>query len=189
MQAVFDDVQSYEVNFDGKFINYLQTEPLEVILFDDNAPITGVERGGKSAEDNQAEDMIGIAKIPLMDLVKGASVHDKIPIRNSKKENCGLLEIKITIMDLDSGFASLVGQNQKNMQSLPYNKQWENEIVYKICVKLAKFPADIDTIFGIFSRGQKTVSKEDFKYTTLQRLNLKKEISEREIDLFLRSCP
>jgi hypothetical protein len=33
-------------------INYLQTEPLEVILFDDNAPITGVERGGKTSDDN-----------------------------------------------------------------------------------------------------------------------------------------
>jgi hypothetical protein len=53
--------------------------------------------------------MIGIAKIPLQDLIRGASVHDKIPIRNSKKENCGLLEVKITIMDLDSGFASLIG--------------------------------------------------------------------------------
>lgn len=43
-------------------------------------------------------------------------------------------------------------------------------------------------IFGIFSRGQKTVSKEDFKYCVLQRLNLRNEISEREIDMFLRAC-
>lgn len=44
----FDDVQSYEVTFDGKLINYLDKEALEIIFFDDNAPITGVERGGKS---------------------------------------------------------------------------------------------------------------------------------------------
>jgi hypothetical protein len=39
------------VTFDPKFINYASKEPLEVILFDDNAPITGVERGGKSVAD------------------------------------------------------------------------------------------------------------------------------------------
>jgi hypothetical protein len=75
-------VQSYEVTFDGKLINYLQKEPLEIILFDDNAPITGVERGGKSSsEENQ--DMIGIVKIPLQDLIKGASLHDRFPVRNA----------------------------------------------------------------------------------------------------------
>ncbi len=71
------------------------------------------------------------------------------------------------MMDLDSGISSLVQQPNKNQMSLPYNKQWENEIIYKIAKKLATFPVDIDTIFGVFSRGQKTVSKEDFKYCAL----------------------
>jgi hypothetical protein len=44
-------------------------------------------------------------------------------------------------------------------------------------------------IFGVFSRGQKTVTKEDFKYTCLRRLQLAKDISEREIDMFLRGNP
>ena len=79
--------------------------------------------------------------------------------------------------------------NPKATQMLTYNKQWENDIIYRIALKLAKFPADVDLLFGIFSRGQKTVSKEDFKYCALQRLNLRKEISEREIDLFLRGSP
>ena len=44
-------------------------------------------------------------------------------------------------------------------------------------------------VFGVFSRGQKTVTKEDFKYTCLKRLQMSKEISEREIDMFLRGNP
>jgi len=44
----------------------------------------------------------------LHDLIKGASVHDRIPIRSARNENCGLMEVKITIMDLDSGFTSLL---------------------------------------------------------------------------------
>lgn len=49
------------------------------------------------------DDMIGIAKVPLNDLVKGASIHNRFPLRNSKKDNCGTIEVKITIMDLDYG--------------------------------------------------------------------------------------
>lgn len=59
----------------------------------------------------------------------------------------------------------------------------------RIAMRLARFPLDVDTMFGIFSRGQNSVSKEDFKYCALQRLNLKKEISEKEIDLLLKANP
>ncbi len=42
---IFEDTQNYEVLFDAKMLHYLQRECLEVILFDDNAPITGISRG------------------------------------------------------------------------------------------------------------------------------------------------
>lgn len=48
--------------------------------------------------------MIGIAKVPLTELIKGASIHDRFSIKNLKKENCGLLEVKVSIIDLESGF-------------------------------------------------------------------------------------
>ena len=54
---------------------------------------------------------------------------------------------------------------------------------------LARFPGDVEILFGIFSRGQKSVTKEDFKHTCLKRLQLNKEITEREMDMFLRGCP
>ena len=63
---------------------------------------------------------------------------------------------------------------------------WENEFIYRIARRLAKFPGDLELIFGIFSRGQRTVTKEDFKYTILKRLNMKNEIAEREVDMFLK---
>ena len=62
-------------------------------------------------------------------------------------------------------------------------------MIYRIAKKLAKFPGEAELLFGIFSRGHKSVTKEDFKYTCLKRLQLKNEISEREIDMFLRGCP
>ena len=42
---LFEDTQNYEVIFDAKMVSYLQRENLEIILFDDNAPITGNDRG------------------------------------------------------------------------------------------------------------------------------------------------
>jgi hypothetical protein len=37
--------------------------------------------------------MIGIAKIPLKSLVKGASISSLYPINNSKNERCGNVEV------------------------------------------------------------------------------------------------
>lgn len=47
--AVFDDVQPYEVTQDHKFEQYLNQENLEVIFFDDNAPVSGVAKSGFNA--------------------------------------------------------------------------------------------------------------------------------------------
>ena len=70
-----------------------------------------------------------------------------------------------------------------------YNKQWEQELVMRIARRLARLPGEVEMMFGVFSRGLKTVSKEDFKYTCLRRLQLAKEVSEREIEMFLRGNP
>lgn len=48
--------------------------------------------------------MIGTVVIPLADLIKGVSIHDRFPVRRSGKrasESVGTLEAKITIVDLD----------------------------------------------------------------------------------------
>lgn len=96
---------AYEVVFDAKMVHYLQKENLEVILFDDNAPITGVSRGAQ-APGEQADDMIGTALIPLADLLKGASIHDKYPIRKLGGVSVGTMEVKISVIDLDFGVAA-----------------------------------------------------------------------------------
>lgn len=46
-------------------------------------------------------------------------------------------------------------------------------------------PVEIGLLFGAFSRGMRTCTKEDFKYCCLNRFGLRTEISERELDLFL----
>ena len=44
-------------------------------------------------------------------------------------------------------------------------------------------------MFGIFSSGAKACTREDFKYTCLQKLKLKDELSDRELEMFLSQHP
>jgi hypothetical protein len=48
--------------------------------------------------------MIGTAMIPLTELIKGASVHDKFPIRKmgaGSGPSVGTIEVKISVIDID----------------------------------------------------------------------------------------
>ena len=47
-------------------------------------------------------------------------------------------------------------------------------MVMRIAKRVARLPGDVEMLFGAFARGQKTVTKEDFKYTVLKRLGLNK---------------
>ncbi len=52
--------------------------------------------------------MIGTAFIPLTDLIKGASIHERFPVkkgsnRSAAGETVGTLEVKISIIDLEPG--------------------------------------------------------------------------------------
>lgn len=58
----FDDKFSYEMQFDARAHSYCEKEFLEIIVFDDNAPIMGKELSGQAGPN---DDMIGIARIPL----------------------------------------------------------------------------------------------------------------------------
>ena len=62
-------------------------------------------------------------------------------------------------------------------------------MIGRIAKRVARFQGDVEMLFGIFARGQKTVTKDDFKYTCLKRLQLEQEISDREMDMFMRGCP
>ena len=53
--------------------------------------------------------MIGTVTIPLSELIKGASIHDRFPIRKllpgsrQASDSVGTLEAKISIIDLEVG--------------------------------------------------------------------------------------
>jgi hypothetical protein len=183
----FNDTFSYEVFFDSKATSYFEKECLEVILFDDNAPIAGASPDNVGA----ADDMIGVCKVPLKSLVAGCSTHDRYPIKIAgSTEVVGDLEVKISVTDLGGVAGTTIAGDTmaRTATNMQYSKEWEDEVVGIIASKLAKQNCSIDLLFGIFSNSMRTATKEDFKHCILHRLNLNQEISEKEIDLLLMGC-
>jgi len=85
-------------------VGYFEKEYLTIFVLDDNAPISGADRASSKIVGEDPADVIGHAKIPMKDLVHGASIHDWFAIRNNKRENVGLLEVKLAIMDVDLNY-------------------------------------------------------------------------------------
>ena len=96
-----------------------------------------------------------------------------------------MLEVKLSVMDLDKVPSQSLNNVAQDVTELHYGKEWESELILRIAKPLAKLNVDVGLLFGVFSRGNRTCTKEDFKYCCLERLGLRTEISEREIDLFL----
>lgn len=95
-------------------------------------------------------------------------------------------------MDVTTGQEFHRKQTQKDIEEYrkgTYSDQWEAGIIQKIATKLGRRIIDIELMFGIFSRGAKACTREDFKYCCLQRLNLKDQLSDRELEMFLSQHP
>ena len=72
-------------------------------------------------------------------------------------------------------------------QEQSYSNLWEKDVIQRIAKKISKHGIDTELVFGLFSRGAAECTHEDFKYTILTRLNLKNELSDRELDMFIKN--
>jgi hypothetical protein len=130
--------------------------------------------------------MIGICKIPLKGLVAGCSFHEDFTITQpGTNQSCGLLEVKVSVIDIDKVQQNSFSKVVNEVTELHYGKEWETDLILRIARPLSKLPVEIGLLFGAFSRGMRTCTKEDFKYCCLNRFGLRNEVSERELDLFL----
>jgi hypothetical protein len=102
----FDDIRNYEVMYNSDFIEFADKNSLEVIVFDDAAPIIDEEEEKVRDED---KDIIGVAKVPLKYLALSQDVSGPISIFNSKGQNCGVLMVKITVGDSVRVYAATQG--------------------------------------------------------------------------------
>jgi len=129
--------------------------------------------------------MIGIARIPLEALAQSATIHEKFSVfAPGTNKTIGEINVKVSAIDIDRIHSESVVD--KTVHDLQYNKEWEDDVIMRVARKLSTLPCDTDLLFGIFTHGQKNCTKEDFAYCCLNKLNLRKEIAPREMDLFLQ---
>ena len=94
---VYHDSQSYTMTMDDQSINYLNTQDLQIVFIDDEAPLTGIARGGQGAGDG-VDDLIGIARVSLADLTKGVGIDGEFDIRGPDGDTRGKAVIKVTVV-------------------------------------------------------------------------------------------
>ena len=93
----FNMSKVYEVSFDAKTIEYFEREYLEIIIFDDNAPVAGLS----SQNADQGDDIIGICKVPLKSLIQGLNTYEHYKVKQGQHD-VGELEVKLTCLDFSS---------------------------------------------------------------------------------------
>lgn len=107
---------------------------------------------------------------------------DDFSIRTQKGEPRGKVKVNITITDIDVRPDGFMPEN------VNYNAAWEKDLIFRIAHKLAKFDLkNMELIFSVFSSGDKSVFKGDFKDKLLRGLGMQKVISSNELDRFLEA--
>lgn len=102
-------------------------------------------------------------------------------------EIVGHLEVKISVSDTSAtaGISPFLDAAQRTTTDIKFSDQMADDIISVIALRLARQNVSVELMFGIFSNGNRTCTKEDFKHCLLHRLGLNADLSERELDVFL----
>lgn len=150
----------------------------------------GADRGDKRNKDDVQDDMIGIARVPLLALTKGKTIAESFDIVGNGGAKNGQVAVKITVINASTatkGSLSRKDKNIKGMEKEGFSLELRESIIKEIASKLGRLSLETKLMFGIFSRGTNKCTREDFKYCCLHRLDLKELIGSREIDMLLDS--
>ena len=165
---MLDEVHIHEVKMDVTARNYLDREALEVVVFDDKAPIRS---GG--------QDIIGMTHIPLNSLLMDTAIEGNFSLYNAQGRQSGTLVMRLTWQD-------------SRVESLgygtPLTKVWEREVFERISANLLTRELTLEAAFNIFDQDQDgIVSSSEFRNTILMTLRV--PISDQEVSLLLNSFP
>ena len=120
-------------------------------------------------------DKIGTCKVPLADLAKQIDINGSFDIIDPQGKKSGEVTIDIRVVDPAAGSSeqqAKTAKDVKSAQSKTYSDEWATDVIRKIAFKLGRLSIGIPLMFGIFSRGSKSCSREDFTHCCLRRLDL-----------------
>ena len=175
---IFEDVSSFKVNYNKDFVNYVEKENLNIYIFDSMNPIEidiNDPKEIKLVNTNQetANDLIGICRVPLKGLLINDLVQGEFPIVNIKNEKVGMLNINIFWEEVN-----LVGEEEE----LPYETEaYKDALVLKLAKVLKSKGLNLDSAFNIFDMDNKNeISIDNFK--NLLIYNLKFTSNQNELE-------
>lgn len=106
------------MEFDDGAMKYLESQALNIVIFDDNAPMTGIEKGGQAAgPGTEVDDLIGTARVPLADLAKGIGINEDFDVRGLHNEKRGKMTVKISITDPSKSTKAKTAEARKDISA------------------------------------------------------------------------
>ena len=177
---LFQDVKKYEIVYDNAFHEYVMYQNLEILVMDDSRQL---EVEMKNSQRNNAvnlidspeyEDLIGIAKVPLKDLILNNLIQNNFPIYNSNGQFAGELVLNV--------FWEQVAIDSDENNKLPYEvKAWEENIVIQLADLMKHKGLNLNSAFEIFDRENKQlISLVNFRDTILFTFNFTSKQDELE---------
>ena len=164
---VYDQTFKFNATTSSDLKKYLDTEYLELIVFDDNAPI---KQGG--------QDIIGTTKVPLSPLLLDTAIEGTYLLYNFRGAECGKITLRAEWID------SKVDQIG---YGTPLTEVWEKEAYERIAKGLSSRGLGIESSFKVFDQDQDgLISPQEFRNTIL--ITLRIPLSEQEIQLLINAC-
>jgi hypothetical protein len=182
-EPLFQDVANYEVVYENAFHDYIEKEFIEFYVLDNSRPleveIKEDENRTKAVnlvENPDYEDLIGICKVPLKDLLLHDLIQNSFPIYNKKNQISGNLVLNIFWEQIT------IDEDNSNKNKLPYEtKSWEDSMIIKLANLLKNKGLNIDSAFNLFDKDNKqAISIVDFKEIIL--FTLKFTTSQNELE-------
>ena len=172
----FNDIKTFSTELDSKFKNYTEEKTFEISVLDDS-----VNLAAKMSDDDTIDDMIGVAHIPLFDVVKGQGLWDKFTVKDYNGNVNGMIEVKVTVHD------SLEDINNKYLQKAELRTdEWSKQFLFKVCSQYVDKPnVNLTSLFSIFSKGEENISRQNFRDTIIPR---KFGVSDSEVEMFIKDC-
>lgn len=179
---LFQDVEKFDVVYDSNFHDYVNKESIQFIILDDSRALEVQMQQDENktnsvnlVENGEYDDLIGIATVPIKDLLVHDKIQNNFPIINKVGKNAGELVLSIF-------WEQVTVNNESQENKLPYEtKIWEESLISKLANLLKHKHCTISSAFALFDQDNKnSISILNFKNTIWFTLKFSQEQQEIE---------
>ncbi len=161
----FGLVDKYNVIYDNTFHTYIENQYLEILVLDDSNALEvqvsadANNMGSVNLIDNKDEDdLIGVVKINLKDLLISNLVQGGFPIINRKNQIAGEIFVNVFWEEV------ALGGEDPNADKPFENKNWERDLLKKLADLIKHKGLNLNSTFKLLDTEEKNIiTVDDFK--------------------------